>query len=120
MKSPPHATPTTSSSKPEFSREWHDSFFARGIQRLFGIRAVDRLNVLFDYLLRQSGGPFSVAKIATPLGAAHPNVESHVRALEVKHAVALVRPFHGGHSNEVLRQRRAHAFDTGFTTFARG
>jgi hypothetical protein len=108
------------SKSPAFYREWLDSFFARDIQRLFGFRDVTRFNALFEYLLRQSGGQFSVTKAATALGVARPTVESHVRALEVTHAVTLVRPFHGGHSNEVVRQPKVYAFDTGFTTFARG
>jgi predicted AAA+ superfamily ATPase len=31
-----------------------------------------------------------------------------------------VRPFHGGGQNELVRQPKAYAFDTGFVSFARG
>src|SRR5262245_52924709 len=41
---------------PALYREWMDSFFARDIQRLFGLRDVNRFTALFEYLLRQSGG----------------------------------------------------------------
>ena len=109
-----------SSKSPAFYREWLDSFFARDIQRLFGFRDINRFNAMFEYLLRQSGGQFALAKASVALGLARPTVESHVRALEITHAVTLVRPFHGGHANEVVRQPKVYAFDTGFTTFARG
>lgn len=108
-------------SKPAaFYREWLDSFFARDIQRLFGFRDIDRFNALFEYLLRQSGGQFEVTKTATALGIARPTVESHLQALQVTHALTLLRPFHGGGQNELVKQPKLYAFDTGFVSFARG
>ncbi|MEX1118064.1 MAG: ATP-binding protein [Terrimicrobiaceae bacterium] len=106
--------------KPAFYREWLDSFFARDIQQLFGFRDVNRFNALFEYLLRQSGGQFEVSTTASALGISRPTVESHVRALEMTHAATLVRPFHGGGQNELVRQPKIYAFDTGFVSFARG
>lgn len=106
--------------EPAFYREWLDSFFARDIQRLFGFRDIDRFNALFEYLLRQSGGQFEVARTATALGITRPTVESHVQALEVTHAIARVRPFHGGGQNEIVKQPKLYAFDTGFVSYARG
>lgn len=108
------------SKKPAFYREWMDSFFARDIQRLFGFRDVNRFSALLEYLLCQSGGQFEVTRTASALGISRPTVESHVRALEVTHALTLVRPFHGGGQNEVVKQPKAYAFDTGFVSFARG
>jgi hypothetical protein len=105
---------------PGFYREWLDSFFARDIQRLFGFRDVNRFNAVFEYVLLQSGGQFEVAKTAAALGIARPTVESHVRALEVTHAITLVRPFHGGGRGELVKQAKVYAFDTGFASFARG
>ncbi|MFA4943380.1 MAG: ATP-binding protein [Lentisphaeria bacterium] len=105
---------------PAFYREWLDSFFARDIQRLFGFRDMNRFNALFEYLLKQSGGPFEVTKAAAALGISRPTVESHVSALEITHAVTLVRPFHGGGQNELVKQPKIYAFDTGFVSFARG
>ena len=90
--------------KPAFYREWMDSFFARDIQRLFGFRDINRFNALFEYLLRQSGGQFEVTKTASALGITRPTVESHLSALEITHAVTLVRPFHGGGQNEIVKQ----------------
>lgn len=105
---------------PAFYREWLDSFFARDIQRLFGFRDMNRFNSLFEYLLRQSGGQFELSRTASALGVTRPTVESHLRALEITNAVAIVRPFHGGSRNEITRMPKVYGFDTGFVSFARG
>ncbi|MFN0183102.1 MAG: ATP-binding protein [Aquabacterium sp.] len=106
--------------QPAFYREWMDSFFARDIQRLFGFRDMNRFNALLEYLLRQSGGQFEVTRTANALGITRPTVESHLSALEITHAVTLVRPFHGGGQNEIVKQPKVYAFDTGFVSHARG
>jgi predicted AAA+ superfamily ATPase len=108
------------SKKPAFYREWLDSFFARDIQRLFGFRDMNRFNALFEYLIKQSGGQFDVSKTATALGITRPTVESHVSALEITQALTLLRPFHGGGMNELVKQPKIYAFDTGFVSFVRG
>ncbi len=108
------------SKSPAFYREWMDSFFARDIQRLFGFRDLNRFNALFEYLLRQSGGQFEVTRTATAMGITRATVESHLSALEITHAVTLVRPFHGGGQNEIVKQPKVYGFDTGFVSFARG
>lgn len=105
---------------PSFYREWMDSFFARDIQRLFGFRDLNRFNALVEYVLRQSGGQFEITRAATALGITRPTVEAHLRALEITHAATLVRPFHGGGQNELVKQPKVYAFDTGFVSFARG
>jgi uncharacterized protein len=105
---------------PSFYREWMDSFFARDIQRLFGFRDVNRFNALFDYLLRQSGGQLESTRTASAIGITRPTVESHLRALEVTNAATLVRPFHGGGQNEVVKMPKVYGFDTGFVSFSRG
>ena len=89
-----------------FYREWLDSFFARDIQRLFGFRDMNRFNAMLEFMLRQSGGQFGVTKTASALGISRPTVESHLRALKITHAVTVVRPFHGGGHNEIVRQPR--------------
>ncbi len=106
--------------KPVFYREWMDSFFARDIQRLFGFRDMNRFNALFEYVLRQSGGQLEVTRTASALGISRPTVDSHLQALEITHALTLVRPFHGGGQKELVKQPKAYAFDTGFVSFARG
>ena len=106
--------------QPSFYREWIDSFFARDIQRLFGFRDMNRFNALFEYLLRQSGGQLEVARTAAAVGITRPTVESHLQALEITHAVTLVRPFSGGGQSEIVKMPKVYAFDTGFVSFARG
>ena len=106
--------------QPAFYREWMDSFFARDIQRLFGFRDMNRFNELLEYVLRQSGGQFALTKAASALGISRPTVESHLRALEITHAATLLRPFHGGGRNEIVKQPKVYAFDTGFVSFAGG
>ena len=108
------------SKRPALYREWMDSFFARDIQRLFGFRDINRFNALLEYVMRQSGGQLEVTRTATALGITRPTVESHLRALEITHAITLVRPFHGGGQNELVKMPKIYAFDTGFVSFARG
>lgn len=106
--------------QPGFYREWLDSFFARDIQRLFGFRDMNRFNALLEYMLRQSGGQFEATKTASALGITRPTVDSHWRALEITHAVTVVRPFHGGGQKEIVRRPKIYGFDTGFVSFVRG
>lgn len=106
--------------KPSFYREWIDSFFARDIQRLFSFRDMNKFNALFEFVLGQSGGLLEVSGTATALGIARPTVESHLRALEITHAVTVVRPFHGGSQKELVKMPKVYGFDTGFVSFVRG
>jgi hypothetical protein len=101
-------------------REWMDSFYARDIQRLFAFRDPDRFNALFEYVMKQSGGLMETTRTANALGISRPTVENHLRALEITHAVTLLRPFHGGGQKEMTKMPKAYAFDTGFVSFSRG
>ena len=105
---------------PSLYREWMDSFFARDIQRLFAFRDVNRFTALFEYVLRQSGGQLDRSRAAAALAISRPTVESHLRALEIIHAVTLVRPFHSGSQKELVRMPKVYGFDTGFVSFVRG
>lgn len=106
--------------RPSFYREWLDSFFARDIQRLFGFRDINRFNTVFEYILRQSGGQLQPSKAASAVGVSRPTVESHLRALELTHAITVVRPFHSGGQTELVKQPKVYGFDTGFVSFVRG
>lgn len=108
------------SKAPSLYREWMDSFFARDIQRLFAFRDINRFNALFEYLLLQSGGQLEISRTATALGISRPTVVSHLQALEITHAISLVRPFHGGGQKELVKMPKVYGFDTGFVSFARG
>jgi len=103
-----------------FFAEWMDSFYARDIQELFGIR--DRtgfLNLLY-LLLRQSGGLLDYSALSRECDLSRPTVKAHVEALSIACAINLVRPFHGGGRRELVRRPKAYGFDTGFVTFVRG
>jgi len=108
-------------SKPmSFYREWMDSFFARDIQQLFAFRDPGKFNMLFEYLLKQSGGQFEITRTAGALGISRPTVADHLRALETTQAVTIVRPFHGRGQKEIIKMPKVYGFDTGFVAFARG
>jgi hypothetical protein len=103
-----------------FYREWLDSFFARDVQKLFPIRDVEKFNMLFEYLLRQSGGQFETSKVASELKISRLTVESHLKALEITQAVTRIRPFFGRGLKEIVKMPKIYGFDTGFITFVRG
>jgi predicted AAA+ superfamily ATPase len=106
--------------QPAFYREWVDSFFARDIQKLFAFRDPDKFSMFFEYLMKQSGGQLEPMKAASALGIGRPTIESHLRALEITHAVTLVRPFFGGGRKEIIKMPKAYCFDTGFVSFYKG
>jgi uncharacterized protein len=113
--------PLLADSKPfGFYREWMDSFFARDIQHLFGFRDANKFNSLFEYLMKQSGGLLDYVRTAGSLGITRPTVDQHIRALEATHAMALIRPFHGGGKKELVKMPKAYGFDTGFVSFCKG
>lgn len=103
-----------------FYREWMDSFFARDIQQLFAFRDSDKFNMLFEYLLKHSGGQFEITRAAGALGISRPTVAEHLRALETTRAVTIVRPFHGRGRKEIIKMPKIYGFDTGFVSYARG
>ena len=105
---------------PEFFAEWLDSYYARDIQELFGVRnRAGFLKVLY-LVLRQSGGSVQITRIAKHAGLSRPTVMSHLDALAVAHACFVVPPFAGGGRREITSQPRLYAFDTGFVVHARG
>lgn len=105
---------------PSFYREWADSFFSRDIQKLFGFRDQSKFNLLFEYLMRQSGGIFEASKAASALGVSRPTIESHLAAMAITGAMTILRPFFGGGRKELVKAPKVYAFDTGFISFFRG
>ena len=105
---------------PSFYREWADSFFSRDIQKLFGLRDQSKFNLLFEYLMRQSGGIFEASKAASALGVSRPTVENHLAAMTITGAMTILRPFFGGGRKEQVKAPKVYAFDTGFISFFRG
>lgn len=103
-----------------FFSEWIDSFYARDIQELFGIRNRQGFLSLFRLLLRQSGGQLDYSQLANLSQLSRPTVKAHIEAMQIAHAMYLLRPFHSGGKREVVSRPKCYAFDTGFVTFGKG
>ena len=108
------------SKDPVFFDEWIDSFYARDIQELFGVRNRHGFLALFHILLQQSGGQLDHSRLASLTELSRPTVKAHIEALRISHAIYLLRPFHGGGKQEIVSRPKCYAFDTGFVTFERG
>ncbi len=105
---------------PAFFNEWIDSFYARDILELFGIRNRRGFLSLFRLLLRQSGGQLDYSQLANLSELSRPTVKAHIEAMEIAHAVHLLPPFHGGGKREIVSRPKCYTFDTGFVTFEKG
>ncbi len=105
---------------PAFLNEWIDSFYARDILELFGIRNRQGFLALFRLLLRQSGGQLDYSQLANLSEMSRVTVKSHLEAMQIAHVVHLLRPFHGGGKREIVSRPKCYAFDTGFVTFEKG
>ncbi len=103
-----------------FYREWTDSFFSRDIQKLFGLRDYGKFNLVFEYLMKQSGGQLDVSKAARALSISRATISNHLRAMEITHAMTVLRPFHAGGRRELVKMPKVYGFDTGFVSFFKG
>ena len=103
-----------------FFSEWIDSFYARDVQVLFGIRNRTGFLDLLHLLMRQSGGQIDYSGLSSDCGLSRPTVVAHVEAMCIAHALFLLRPFHQGGKRELTKRPKAYVFDTGFVAFARG
>jgi uncharacterized protein len=105
---------------PSFFSEWIDSFYARDIQELFGIRNRVGFIKLLHLLLRQSGGFIDYSNLAKLCDLSRPTVKAHIEAMGIAHAVFQLSPFHGGSRREITQRPKCYGFDTGFVTFIKG
>jgi predicted AAA+ superfamily ATPase len=113
--------PLLSSEKdPAFFAEWMDSFYARDIQDLFGIRDRAGFIRLFQLLMRQSGGLVDYTNLAQLSNLSRQTVKAHIDSLGIAHAVFILPPFHGGGRREIVHRPKCYAFDTGIVTYVRG
>ena len=111
----------TAEKDPAFFAEWLDSFYARDILELFGVRNREGFLTLFRLLLRRSGGQLDIGALASLAEVSRPTAKAHVEALRIAGAVHLLRPFHGpGSKQEIVSRPKCYAFDTGFVTHERG
>lgn len=76
-----------------FFSEWMDSFYARDIQELFGIRNRTGFMKLLHLLLRQSGSLIDYTHLAQLSDLSRHTVKAHVEAMSIAHAVFLLPPF---------------------------
>ncbi|MBM4242917.1 MAG: ATP-binding protein [Deltaproteobacteria bacterium] len=107
-------------SDPELYAEWLDSFFARDVQELFRIGKRTAFLRVLETLLRQSGGLLDVSSLSRTCDVSRPTALGWLEALQVMHAIHVVRPFHGGGTRELVRQPKVYGFDTGFVAHVRG
>jgi predicted AAA+ superfamily ATPase len=106
--------------EPQFYTEWLDSCFARDIQELFRVDKRQGFLQTAETLFRQSGSLFEATSVAKHVGISRPTVMNYLEILQVTHLLTLLRPFHGGGRQELVRQPKAYGFDTGFVSFYRG
>lgn len=104
----------------ELYSEWIDSYYARDIQEIFGVRNRTGFLKLMQLLFMQSGGIMEVATIAKGSGLSRPTVMAYLEALSVAHAISLIQPFYGGGKKEIVKRPKVYAFDTGFVCHVRG
>lgn len=98
---------------PDFFEEWMDSFYARDIQELFGVRNRTGFLKLLALSCMRNGGQLDITDLAKESGMTRPTVMSHLDAMEIAHAIIRLPPFHGGGHREVIAQPRIYAVDTG-------
>jgi predicted AAA+ superfamily ATPase len=103
-----------------FYAEWMDSYYARDIQELFGIRHRTGFLDLLRLMLRQSGGLADYSALARECDVNRLTVKAHLEAMGIAYALFAVSPFHGGSRREIVRRPKVYGFDTGFVAFARG
>ncbi len=109
-----------SSPDPEFFEDWIDSFYARDIQELFGVRNRTGFLKLLRLLCHRSGGQLEVSDLANQADMSRSTVMSHLDAMEIAHAIRTLPPYYGGGHREIVRQPRVYAFDTGLVAHVRG
>jgi uncharacterized protein len=103
-----------------FFSEWMDSFYARDIQELFGVRNRTGFMKLLHLLMRQSGGLLDYSNLAQLSDMSRHTVKAHIEAMSIAHAIYRLSPFQGGGRREIIRRPKCYCFDTGFVTFVRG
>ena len=105
---------------PDGFAEWIDNFYARDILELFSVRNRQGFLALFRLLLRWSGGQVDYSRLSRVTGLSRPTVKSYAEALQIAHAIHLLKPFRGGGGGEIVSRPKCFAFDTGFVTFEKG
>jgi len=100
--------------------EWIDSYYARDIQELFGVRNRTGFLKLMQLMFLQSGGQFEITSLSKESTLSRPTVMAHIEALSAAHAIRLVQPFSGRRQQEFVKRPKVYAFDTGFVNHING
>lgn len=103
-----------------FYSEWLDSYYARDVQELFRVEKRSGFLLLIETLLRQNGGLLDVSHLANVCRLSRPTIGNYLDVLQVTHLIHVLRPYHGGGKQELVRQQKVYGFDTGFVVHARG
>ncbi len=103
-----------------FFADWMDSFYARDIQELFGVRNRTAFMALLKLVGLRNGGLLDITGLGKEAGISRPTVMSHLDAMEIAHALVRVPPFHGGGQREIVQRPRIFLFDTGLVAHIRG
>lgn len=107
-------------SDPEFYSEWLDSYFARDVQELFHVEKRNAFLLLQATVMRQSGGMLDVTALSKICGISRPTTQNYLDVLQITHVAHIIRPYHDGGKQELVKQPRVYGFDTGFVAFCRG
>jgi predicted AAA+ superfamily ATPase len=105
---------------PSFFEDWMDSFYARDIQELFGVRNRAGFMALLKLIALRNGGLLDITDLGKHAGISRPTVLAHLDAMEISHAILRIPPYHGGGQREIVRRPRVFAFDTGLVAHIRG
>ncbi|MEK7288382.1 MAG: ATP-binding protein, partial [Elusimicrobiota bacterium] len=104
----------------DFYGEWLDSYFARDVQELFHVEKRAGFLRLLEAVLRQSGGMAEVTSLARACGLSRPTIMNYLEVFQMTHIIYVLRPYHGGGRQEILKQPKIYGFDTGFVRYANG
>ena len=106
--------------KASFFEEWIDSFYARDVQELFGVRNRTGFLDLVRLLFLRSGGQLDITDLSKEAGISRPTVMAHIESLAIAHVINKVPPFHGGGHREIIKRPKMYGFDTGMVAHIRG
>jgi hypothetical protein len=104
----------------DFFPEWLDSYFARDVQELFHLEKRAAFLQMLQLVMRQSGGPLDVSKLAAAAEVSRPTVTNWLNIYEVTHTMRVVRPYSAGGRREIVAQPKVYGFDTGLVCHVRG
>jgi len=100
-------------------REWIDSYWAKDLEELFAVDKKAAFMKFMELIFHQSGGLFEATPFATDCGVSRQTIHNYLEILETTLVAIVLRPYAGGNANEIRRQPKVFAFDTGFVCYMR-